>query len=100
MSTLLEAFQSGEPVIAAELRPPRVELETSASMDAWIDTYHAVRGLTRAGTFVFLTDSAVGSKEEDNLRHLVINLGSDVPRSGVVPFLTCKHTLEYSVAYA
>lgn len=69
-------------------------------MDAWIDTYHAVRSLTRDGTFVFLTDSAVGSKEEDNLRHLVINLGSDVPRSSVVPFLTCKHTMEYCVAYA
>ena len=69
-------------------------------MDAWIDTYHAVRGLTRDGTFVFLTDSAVGSKEEDNLRHLVINLGSDVPRSKVVPFLTCKHAMEYCVAYA
>jgi 5,10-methylenetetrahydrofolate reductase len=87
-------------VIAAELRPPRAELETAASMDAWIDTYHAVRGLTRAGTFVFLTDSAVGLKEEDNLRHLVINLGSDVPRSHVVPFLTCKHTSEYCLAYA
>ena len=69
-------------------------------MDAWIDTYHAVRSLTRRGTFVFLTDSAVGSKEEDNLRHLVINLGSDVPRSSVVPFLTCKHTLQYCLAYA
>jgi 5,10-methylenetetrahydrofolate reductase len=69
-------------------------------MDAWIDTYHAVRSLTRDGTFVFLTDSAVGSKEEDNLRHLVINLGSDVPRTQVVPFLTCKHTMEYCVAYA
>jgi len=69
-------------------------------MDAWIDTYHAVRGLTRAGTFVFLTDGAVGTKEEDNLRHLVINLGTDVPRSHVVPFLTCKHTTEYCLAYA
>jgi 5,10-methylenetetrahydrofolate reductase len=87
-------------VIAAELRPPRAELEASASMDAWIDTYHAVRSLTRDGTFVFLTDSAVGSKEEDNLRHLVINLGTDVPRSSVVPFLTCKHPLEYCLAYA
>ena len=87
-------------MIAAELRPPRAELETSASMDAWIDTYHAVRNLTRTGTFVFLTDSAVGSKEEDNLRHLVINLGSDVPRAGVVPFLTCKHPLDYCLAYA
>src|SRR6187402_2873797 len=100
MSTLLEAFHSGDPVIAAELRPPRAELEAAASMDAWIDTYHAVRGLTRNGTFVFLTDSAVGSKEEDNLRHLVINLGSDVPRSKVVPFLTCKHEMEYCLAYA
>jgi 5,10-methylenetetrahydrofolate reductase len=100
MSTLLEALRGDRSVVAAELRPPRAELETAASMDAWIDTYHAVRSLTRAGTFVFLTDSAVGSKEEDNLRHLVINLGSDVPRSCVVPFLTCKHPLEYCLAYA
>ena len=100
MQPLLDNLRSGRPVIAAELRPPRAELEAAASMDAWIDTYHAVRGLTRAGTFVFLTDSAVGLKEEDNLRHLVINLGSDVPRSHVVPFLTCKHTSEYCLAYA
>jgi hypothetical protein len=69
-------------------------------MDAWIDTYHAVRSLTRRDTPVFLTDSAVGLKEEDNLRHLVINLGSDVPRSAVIPFLTCKHPLDYCLAYA
>ena len=100
MDTLADHLRSGRSVIAAELRPPRAELQTSASMDAWIDTYHAVRGLTRRGTFVFLTDSAVGLKEEDNLRHLVNNLGSDVPRSSVVPFLTCKHTLEYCLAYA
>lgn len=100
MSVLVEQLKSGLPVIAAELRPPRAELATAASMDAWIDTYHAVRGLTRKDTFVFLTDSAVGLKEEDNLRHLVINLGSDVPRSHVVPFLTCKHTSEYCLAYA
>jgi hypothetical protein len=100
MSVLGDRLRDGNPVIAAELRPPRAELETAASMDAWIDTYHAVRGLTRAGTFVFLTDGAVGMKEEDNLRHLVINLGSDVPRSHVVPFLTCKHTAEFCLAYA
>ena len=98
--TLLEQLQSDARVIAAELRPPRAELEASASRDAWIDTYHTVRSLTRSGTFVFLTDSAVGSKEEDNLRHLVINLGADVPRSSVVPFLTCKHSIEYCLAYA
>jgi hypothetical protein len=100
MATLLEALTSRQSVIAAELRPPRAELEAAASMDAWIDTYHAVKSLTREGTFVFLTDSAVGLKEEDNLRHLVINLGSDVPRASVVPFLTCKHPLDYCVAYA
>ena len=100
MSVLVEQLNSGNQVIAAELRPPRAELATAASMDAWIDTYHAVRGLTRRGTFVFLTDSAVGLKEEDNLRHLVINLGRDVPRSHVVPFLTCKHTAQYCLAYA
>src|SRR4051812_17215672 len=99
-SELLEKLRGPEGIIAAELRPPRAELETSASMDAWIDTYHAVRGLTRNGTFVFLTDSAVGLREEDNLRHLVINLGSDVPKSHVVPFLTCKHTAEFCLAYA
>ncbi|HVL68078.1 MAG TPA: hypothetical protein VM364_12515 [Vicinamibacterales bacterium] len=100
MATLLQSLESGHPVIAAELRPPRAELEAAASRDAWIDTYHAVRSLTRSGTYVFLTDSAVGLREEDNLRHLVINLGTDVPRAQVVPFLTCKHPLEYCLAYA
>jgi len=86
-------------VYGAELRPPRAELAAGEGMDAWIDTYHAVRRLTRQGTFVFLTDSAVGAQEEDNLRHLVINLGRDVPRERVVPFLTSKHSLDYCRSY-
>ena len=49
---------------------------------------------------MFLTDSAVGAREENNLRHLVINLGTDVPRDRVVPFLTTKHTMEFCLAYA
>ena len=97
---LLTALRSGSPVFAAELRPPRAELAAAEGMDAWIDTYHAVRRLTRQGTFVFLTDSAIGSSEEDNLRHLVINLGRDVPRDRIVPFLTAKHSMEYCVSYA
>ncbi|MBA2602367.1 MAG: hypothetical protein H0U94_02160 [Acidobacteria bacterium] len=100
MASFLDRLNTEAAVIAAELRPPRAELESSASMDAWIDTYHAVRSLTRNGTPVFLTDSAVGSKEEDNLRHLVNNMGADVPRGSVVPFLTCKHPLPYCTAYA
>lgn len=97
---LLTALQSGGSVFAAELRPPRTELTTGEGMDAWIDTYHAVRRLTREGTYVFLTDSAVGADEEDNLRHLVTNLGKDVPRERIVPFLTTKHSLEYCLSYA
>jgi len=97
---LVSALRSGASVVAAELRPPRAELATHEGMDAWIDTYHAVRRLTRQGTYVFLTDSAVGAQEEDNLRHLVINLGTDVPRDRIVPFLTSKHTLDYCLSYA
>ena len=96
----LTALRSGASVFAAELRPPRAELATAEGMDAWIDTYHAVQRLTRQGTYVFLTDSAVGAQEEDNLRHLVTNLGNDVPRERIVPFLTSKHSLEYCLSYA
>ncbi len=99
-ASLPQRLRDEAAVVAAELRPPRAELATTASMDAWIDTYHAVRSLTRSGTPVFLTDSAVGLKEEDNLRHLVNNLGTDVPRSAIVPFLTCKHPMQYCVGYA
>jgi 5,10-methylenetetrahydrofolate reductase len=97
---LLSALRAGPSVFAAELRPPRAELATAEGMDAWIDTYHGVRRLTRQGTFVFLTDSAVGAAEEDNLRHLVTNLGLDVPRERIVPFLTTKHAIEYCLSYA
>jgi hypothetical protein len=97
---LLTALNSGSSVVGVELRPPRAELAGAEGMDAWIDTYHAVRRLTRDGTFVFLTDSAVGAEEEDNLRHLVTNLGTDVPRERIVPFLTSKHSLEYCLSYA
>jgi hypothetical protein len=97
---LFSALQTQSLVIAAELRPPRAELGTAAGMDAWIDTYHAVRSLTRRDLYVCLTDSAVGSQEEDNLRHLVLNLGDSVDRSRIVPFLTSKHSLDYCLSYA
>src|ERR1700686_1088875 len=96
---LLTALRSGAPVVGAELRPPRAELASSESMNAWIDTYHAVRRLTREGTFVFLTDNAIGAQEEDNLRHLVTNLGRDVPRDRIVPLLPSKHSREYCLSY-
>jgi 5,10-methylenetetrahydrofolate reductase len=97
---LLRALSSGASVVSVELRPPRAELDAAAGMDAWIDTYHAVSGLVRGGRYVFLTDSAVGTSEENNLRHLTINLGSEVPRDRVIPFLTTKHTMPYCLSYA
>jgi hypothetical protein len=93
-------LRSASTVIGAELRPPRAELNSSEGMDAWIDMYHAVRALARQGVGVFLTDSAVGTQEEHNLRHLVTNLGRDVPRDHVVPFLTTKHSLNFCLGYA
>lgn len=87
-------------VIAVELRPPRAELESAEGMDAWIDTYHAIRSLTRHDLRVMVTDSAVGAQEENNLRHLVNNLGDTVGRHQIIPFLTAKHSLEFCLAYA
>ena len=98
--SILDSLTSGASVFAAELRPPRAELLGHEGMDAWIDTYHSVLTLTREGTHVFLTDSAVGTPEEDNLRHLVTNMGPDAPRERVVPFLTSKHPLDYCLSYA
>ncbi len=86
--------------MAVELRPPRAELEAAEGMDAWIDTYHAIRSLTRHDVRVMVTDSAVGAQEENNLRHLVANLGDAVGRHKVIPFLTTKHSLEFCLAYA
>lgn len=86
--------------MAVELRPPRAELAAAEGMDAWIDTYHAIRSLTRHDVRVMVTDSAVGAQEENNLRHLVANLGDAVGRHQIIPFLTTKHSLEFCLAYA
>jgi hypothetical protein len=47
-----------------------------------------------------VTDSAVGAQEENNLRHLVANLGDTVPRDRIIPFLTSKHSVEFCLSYA
>ena len=87
-------------MVTVELRPPRAELESAAGIDAWIDIYHAIRSLARQHVRVLITDSAVGAQEENNLRHLVANLGSEAASASVVPFLTCKHSLEFCLGYA
>ena len=101
LSSYLSLLKSeSSSVVAVELRPPRAELAAGEGMDAWIDTYHAIRSLTRHDVRVMLTDSAVGAQEENNLRHLVTNLGDSVGRHKVIPFLTTKHSLEFCLAYA
>jgi hypothetical protein len=99
-SFLTHLRTSKTPVVAVELRPPRAELEASDGIDAWIDTYHAVRSLARQRVRVMITDSAVGAQEENNLRHLVANLGPEAARDHVVPFLTAKHSLEFCLGYS
>jgi len=100
VSSFLQDLRTRPSVISVELRPPRAELEASAGIDAWIDLYHSIRALTRLDVRVMLTDSAVGAQEENNLRHLVTNLGEAVARTRVVPFLTAKHSMEFCLAYA
>ena len=99
-ASFLNDLRARESVISVELRPPRAELESSAGIDAWIDLYHSIRSLTRLDVRVMLTDSAVGAQEENNLRHLVANLGEAVAHARVVPFLTSKHSMEFCLAYA
>ncbi len=96
---LLEALKDERPFVAVELRPPRLELSGTAGMDAWIDTYHSVRKLTLSGRFVIMTDRAVGRAEEENLRHMVVNLGPDVEKPLIIKFLTSKHSLEYCLSF-
>ena len=97
---LLERLTSRQPLVAVEMRPPRSDLSHADSIDTWIDMHHAVRRLLHSDTLIFLTDNAVGQSEEENLHHLVSNLGGEADVSKLVPFLTCKHTLEYCLMYA
>jgi hypothetical protein len=99
-NTLLDRLYESRPLVAAELRPPRRDISRTASMDTWIDMYHSLRKLLRSDTVVFLTDNAVGQAEEENLQHLTTNLAHEANPSRVVPFLTCKHTLDYCMMYA
>jgi hypothetical protein len=99
-TSLLDRLRDDRPLIAVELRPPKAGLTAEQGMDTWIDMHHSIRRLARHDTVVFLTDNAVGVAEEENLRHLVTNLAGDVPAAKLVPFLTCKHTLDYCSMYA
>lgn len=99
-SHLLDRLREDRPLIAVELRAPRTGLSYAQSMDTWIDMNHAVRRLASRDAVIFVTDNAVGVSEEENLNHLNANLAGEVDPAKVVPFLTCKHSLEYCLMYA
>ena len=100
MSLLLDALRAPGPLVTVELRPPRSDLTAADGMSAWIDLHHTLGRLTRDDLFVFLTDNAVGSTEEENLAHVGGNVGDSVDLRRIVPILTCKHRLEYCETFA
>src|SRR5436309_15601228 len=87
-------------LLNVEMCPPRMDLPLEDSVDAWIDSNHLMRKLTSLGRFVFMTDGAIGRREEPNLRHVTINLGQESDRSQIIPILTTKHSLEYCLEFA
>ncbi len=97
---LLDRLRDDRPVVSVELRPPPSDLPYEESVDTWIDMNQSIRRLAGHDTVIFLTDNAVGEAEEENLRHLTTNLAGEVSTSKLVPFLTCKHSLDYCLMYA
>jgi len=97
---LLKRLTASKPFLCVELRPPRADLERGLSMDSWMSMHRAVRRILEGDTALFLTDNAVGTREEENLHHLASNLSAEVPRDSICPFLTTKHTLEYCLWFA
>ena len=77
-----------------------MDLPLEQSVDGWIESNQLMRKITSLGRFVFMTDGAIGRREEPNLRHVTINLGADADRSRIVPILTTKHSLEYCLEFA
>jgi 5,10-methylenetetrahydrofolate reductase len=100
MSLLKSLHDSKRFLFNVEMCPPRVDLPLDQSVDAWIDSSRLMRKITSLGRFVFLTDGAIGRREEPNLRHVTINLGAEADRSRIVPILTTKHSLEYCLEFA
>ena len=100
MSLLKTLHASKNFLLNVEMCPPRMDLPLEQSVDAWIDSSRLIRKITSLGRFVFLTDGAIGRREEPNLRHVTINLGAEGDRSHIIPILTTKHSLDYCLEFA
>ena len=99
--SLLKALRDPKRfLLNVEMCPPRMDLPLEQSVDAWIDSNQLMRRITSLGRFVFMTDGAIGRREEPNLRPVTINLGTEADRGRIVPILTTKHSLEYCLEFA
>src|ERR1043166_9720414 len=99
--SLLNALKSEKRfLIHVEMCPPRMDLPMEQSVEALIESNHLMRKITALRRFVFMTDGAIGRREEPNLRHVTINLGPGADRSRIIPILTTKHSLEYCLEFA
>ena len=67
-----------------------MDLPLEQSVDAWIDSNRLMRKITSLGRFVFMTDGAIGRREEPNLRHVTINLGAEADRARIIPINSRK----------
>ena len=100
-SSLLKALADPNHfLINVEMSPPRADMPLEQSVEAWIDSNRLMRKIASLGRFVFMTDGAIGHREEPNLRHVTINLGPDADRSRIIPILTTKHPLDYCLEFA
>src|SRR5262245_4795306 len=100
MSILTSLRHPKPSLFHIELCPPRIDLPLDQSLDAWIDSNRLIRKVTSQERFVFMTDGAIGKREEPNLRHVTINLGPEADRSHIIPILTTKHSLDYCLEFA
>src|SRR2546422_11057694 len=100
MSLLRALFNSKKFLLNVEMCPPRMDLPLEQSVDAWIESNQLMRKITSLGRFVFMTDGAIGRREEPNLRHVTINLGAEADRARIIPILTTKHSLQYCLEFA
>src|SRR2546425_12537513 len=100
MSLLKALRDSKRLLLNIEMCPPRMDLPLEQSVDAWIESNRLMRKIISLGRFVFMTDGAIGRREEPNLRHVTINLGAEADRARIVPILTTKHSLEYCLEFA
>src|SRR2546422_6561809 len=100
MSLLKALLGSKTFLLNIEMCPPRMDLPLEQSMEAWIDSNQLMRKITSLGRFVFMTDGAIGRREEPNVRHVTINLGAEADRARIIPILTTKHSLEYCLEFA